>query len=148
MKTIVFSFLLGLFCYHGHCQNSDSKIMLLISTRYWSDQCQHVAFRISEGKIEIDNCFISDSAVFNSRIAVDLDSEPTLRKIFETPTVELTEYEKKINATNCDFVHPIFIVISEGGVETKVEWKGVRNCYPEPLKATVEELEKIFEKYK
>ena len=122
--------------------------MILISTKYNNNQCEYVAFRVTNRKIEIDNCYNIDSDKFNSIKTINLLDETFIRKAYKKSTEELTGYEKEINATNCDYLAPITILISENGKDTKIELKSIRNCYPKSMKVLIEGLEKTFDKYK
>jgi hypothetical protein len=148
MKSLITILLTGLFGLQGFSQKASDKSVLLISTKYYDGKCEYVAFQVTDEKIEIDNCYNLKTSKFNSKKTIEIDKEPTIKTIFEKSTEELKNYEKEINATNCDYIAPIYIIVTEEGKETKIEWKGIQNCYPESMKVTIEELEKVFEKYK
>jgi hypothetical protein len=148
MKLTISILLIGLFYCQEFGQVSNAKTMILISTKYYSEKCSYVAFRISEDKIEIDNCYNSVSGNFNPTKIIELDSEPIVERIFKMSSKDMKKYEEIIDATNCDYIAPIILKVKEGENETIIKWKGIQNCYPELIKETVEELGKLFEKYK
>ena len=129
-------------------QVRNDKSMILISTKYNNNQCKYVAFRVTSRKIEIDNCYDIDLGKFNSIKTVNLLDEKFISRVYRKSTDKLIEYEKEISATNCDYLAPITILISENGKDTKIELKSIRNCYPKSMKVLIEGLEKTFEKYK
>jgi hypothetical protein len=100
--------------------------MLLVSTKYYSETCAHVAFRVYDNIIEIDNYYDSETEKFNPTKTVDLKSEPIIETIYKTHTKDLKNNEKEINATNCDYIAQIRIKINEDGVETEIEWNGIQ----------------------
>ena len=142
---ILFSFIISI---QAFSQDRNDKSMLLISTKYHGEKCEYVAFRVSNRKIEIDRCYDLNSEKFNPTETIDLLEETFIRKVYRKSTEELIKYEQEINATNCDYIAPITIVISENDKNTKIEWKGIRNCYPKSMKILIEGLEKTFGKYK
>ncbi len=148
MKYIFPILLIVLSSFQCLSQINDKKIMLLVSTKYYSETCAHVAFRVYDNIIEIDNYYDSETEKFNPTKTVDLKSEPIIETIYKTHTKDLKNNEKEINATNCDYIAQIRIKINEDGVETEIEWNGIQNCYPETMKNIVENLEKLFSKYK
>jgi hypothetical protein len=148
MKLLITILLTGLISLQGFSQKISNKSILLISTRYYGDKCEFVAFKVTDNKIEIDNCYDVKNQNFNSTKTIDIDKEPAIKTIFEKSTADLEKYEEEINETNCDYIVPIYIIVTKEGKETKIEWKGIQNCYPKRMKATIEELEKVFEKYK
>ena len=148
MKLIITILLAGLFSFNVFGQKADSKSMLMVSTKYYGAKCEYVAFLVTVDKIEIDNCYNLKTSKFNSIKTIEINTELTINTIFEKSTEELQNYEKEINETNCDYIAPIYIIVTQKGQETKIEWKGIHNCYPESMKTTIEELEKVFNKYK
>lgn len=125
-----------------------NKNVLLISTWFYNSKCEHVAFWVTEVKVEIYHCYNLKAFNFKLFKTIDLRKEPVIKTIFEKSTKELLDYEKEINATHCDYITPIIIFVEENGERTKIEWKGVNNCYPESMRVIVQGLEKVFEKYK
>lgn len=142
---ILFSLILSLQVF---CQDRNDKSMLLVSTKYSNEQCEHIAFHVTNRKIEIDNCYDLNSGNFNSIKTIDILDETFIRKVYRKSTEELKDYEKEINAINCDHLAPMIILISENGIDTKIEWKSIRNCYPKSIRVLIEGLENTFEKYK
>ncbi len=148
MKSLITFFLIGLITSQGFYQNTSKKSILLISTKYYDGKCEYVAFQVTKKKIEIDNCYDFNTRKFNSTRTIDIDEEPTLKAIYKKSTQDLKNYEKEINRTKCDYITPIYIIVNEKGEETKIEWKGIQNCYPKAMKVTIEELEKVFNHYR
>jgi len=148
MKLLITILLSALISLQGISQNTSNKSVLLISTKYYDGKCEYVAFKVTDNKIDIDNCYDLKNQKFNTTKTIHINKEPTIKTIFEKSTADLKNYEEEINATNCDYIVPITIIVTEEGKETKIEWKGIQNCYPESIEVTIEDLEKLFKKYK
>ncbi|WP_375561758.1 hypothetical protein ACE193_04180 [Bernardetia sp. OM2101] len=153
MKFLIFTFLTPLFILLNFGKYSDNRSLTIISGEYSSTDCKHIAFRISNEKIEIDTCYNFESNIFNTTKIVELNNEPIIKKNYNTSTEKLKSYEAEIDstiyATPCDYLlFPISIIITEKEKETTVEWKRTGNCYHKEIREKIEELEKIFDKYK
>lgn len=148
MKFII-PIIVLLFSVSAFSQSGKQREILLVSTEYYNQKCEHVAFKISQRQIEVDNCYNMDTKVFNATKTIDIKSERVLLAIYKMSLKDLKYYQNEINAVHdCDTIKPITIIVSEKGIKTTMEWKGIKNCYPLSVRKVVESLESLFIKYK
>jgi hypothetical protein len=107
-----------------------------------------VAFKVSNSQIEIDECYDLDSKEFKCEKAIPLNEITLLEDFFNMPTAKLQQYEKVINATNCDYSFPIRFIVIKKGKSLEIEWKDVKNCYPKGAKKMARPLLRLFKKYR
>ena len=148
MKFMI-PFIAWLFSLSVFSQSGKQKEMLLVSTVYYGQKCEHVAFRVTPKKIEIDNCYNSETNEFKTSKTIDVQSERVIQVIYKMSIQDLKYYQKQIEAVkDCDTIKPIKIRVNEKGITTEIEWNGITNCYPQSVRKVVESLELLFIKYK
>ncbi|WP_291722780.1 hypothetical protein [Bernardetia sp.] len=153
MKLLIFAFLTPFFILLNFSEYSDNRSIIIVSGEYSNRDCKRIAFRISNEKIEIDTCYNFENNIFNTTKIVELNDELIVKKISNIPTEKLKSYQAEIDstiyATPCDYLlFPISIIITEEEKETTVEWKRTGNCCRQEIREKIEELEKVFDKYK
>ncbi|MBA4153668.1 hypothetical protein [Flavobacterium sp.] len=147
MKNILL-YLVLIFSIFTYSQKKKDKEILLISTQYYGQKCQYVAFKLSTKQVEIDNCYNSATG-FNVTKIIPLKSESVLQTIYKMSTSTLKDYQKRIDSVkNCDTLSPIKVRVNENETLTNIKWKSLPNCYPQSVRNVIKPLEDLFVKYK
>jgi hypothetical protein len=148
MKLFSFFLLLFLLPFITSAQNLKTKTLLIISPYTSTSSCKRVALKVSDSKIEIDDCYDVKSKKFNCKKSISLTNEKLIVKIYNMTGAKLKQHEKDINATNCDYGFPINFVITENGKTSTIEWRDVKKCYPKSAKKIAKPLLKLLNKYR
>lgn len=131
----------------GLAQNSKHSLLIISPTSIGNEDV-NVAFRISGRQIEIDNKYNRETNVFTRVKIIPLKDERILEALYKKSTQELINYQKEIEATNCDYSPPVTLVVSKGKTESTIEWRMIINCFPASNRKIAASLPDIFLKYK
>ncbi|MBL4650046.1 MAG: hypothetical protein JKY03_09965 [Aureispira sp.] len=146
-----YSFFL-IFCsipFFASSQNTKNKTLLIIGPYSVNPNCEHVVFKVSDSKIEIDNCYDMKFKEFKTIKTISLSEEKLIEEIFNMSTAKLKQHARAINGASCDnYRFPMQFIVIKKRKNIEIEWENIKNCYPAATKKIAEPLLDLFEKYK
>ena len=120
---------------------------VLISGHSPSNKCSRKAIRITDNKVEFDDCYDEDNQTFNSNRSIELSNKSLYSSILNTSVEHWRMIEANIdNVANIDAGLPFVVDITSNGNTNSIILLRISH-YNEHDKSFMNEIETIFDNW-